>query len=248
MQAGGATAFCHVRGGGERGEASAARQGEDASGPERLARPHRRAGEALIARGVTTKKLLFIRGGSAGGITMGRAMEERPDLFAGVIDQVPDSNPLRSEITPGGPANIPEFGTVPSPREPYAALDHRPITGGLGLHACPGVAEHDRARAPRGSVGLHALLDSRASRHRVARESGAGSTHRAADCGTDAHPARLGRRDAAALQPVQSGRAVSHAACTRPRSHRSCGGPCARRRSALVTRVAARTYRDPVPR
>ena len=108
------TAFCHVRGGGELGEAWRL-GGKDANKPNTW-RDLIACGEALIARGATTKKLLFIRGGSAGGITMGRAMEERPDLFAGVIDQVPDSNSLRSETTPGGPANIPEFGTVKDPQ------------------------------------------------------------------------------------------------------------------------------------
>ena len=67
--------------------------------------------ETLIARGVATRRTLFIRGGSAGGITVGRAMEERPELFAGVIDQVPAANTLRAEIEANGPANIPEFGT-----------------------------------------------------------------------------------------------------------------------------------------
>jgi prolyl oligopeptidase len=43
---------------------------------------------------------------------MGRAMTERPDLFAGVIDVVPCANPLRMEFSPNGPDNIPEFGTV----------------------------------------------------------------------------------------------------------------------------------------
>jgi prolyl oligopeptidase len=69
-------------------------------------------GEDLIARGITTKGELFIIGGSAGGITMGRAMTERPDLFAGVIDQVPEANTLRSEFSPNSPPNVPEFGTV----------------------------------------------------------------------------------------------------------------------------------------
>ncbi|KAJ0336688.1 hypothetical protein COL154_014345, partial [Colletotrichum chrysophilum] len=46
-------------------------------------------GEDLIARGITSKDKLFIIGGSAGGITMGRAMTERPHLFAGVLDLVP---------------------------------------------------------------------------------------------------------------------------------------------------------------
>ena len=56
--------------------------------------------------------MLFIGGGSAGGITVGRAMQERPDLFAGVLDLVPAANTVRSEFTPNGPPNIPEFGTI----------------------------------------------------------------------------------------------------------------------------------------
>jgi prolyl oligopeptidase len=63
-------------------------------------------------RGITDPSRLFIIGGSAGGITMGRAMEERPDLFAGVLDLVPAANALRSEFSPNGPPNIPEFGTI----------------------------------------------------------------------------------------------------------------------------------------
>lgn len=66
----------------------------------------------LIASGVATPKTLFILGGSAGGITMGRSMETAPDLFAGVIDIVPAANTLRMEFSPNGPDNIPEFGTV----------------------------------------------------------------------------------------------------------------------------------------
>ena len=101
---------CHVRGGGELGE------------PWRLggkdANKHNSWGdliacsEYLIARGVTTPAKLFILGGSAGGITMGRSMTERPDLFAGVLDLVPSANTLRAEFTAGGPANIPEFGSI----------------------------------------------------------------------------------------------------------------------------------------
>ncbi|MHB8529480.1 MAG: prolyl oligopeptidase family serine peptidase, partial [Caulobacteraceae bacterium] len=60
----------------------------------------------------TTRSQLLIMGGSAGGITVGRAMTDRPDLFAGVIDVVPAANTLRAEFSPNGPDNIPEFGTV----------------------------------------------------------------------------------------------------------------------------------------
>ena len=47
---------------------------------------------------------------------MGRFLTERPDLAAVVISQVGVSNALRSEFSPNGPPNIPEFGTVTDPQ------------------------------------------------------------------------------------------------------------------------------------
>jgi prolyl oligopeptidase len=102
--------ICHVRGGGELGEAW--RLGGKDANKHHTWEDLIACSEFLIGRGTTKKDQLFILGGSAGGITMGRALTERPDLFAGVIDLVPDGNTLRSEFTPGGPANVPEFGTV----------------------------------------------------------------------------------------------------------------------------------------
>ncbi|HTQ14797.1 MAG TPA: prolyl oligopeptidase family serine peptidase [Rhizomicrobium sp.] len=108
--AGGTYASCHVRGGGELGEAW--RLGGKDADKHNTWQDLIACGEDMIARGITTKKKLFIFGGSAGGITMGRALTERPDLFAGVIDAVPAANTLRAEFSPNGPPNIPEFGTV----------------------------------------------------------------------------------------------------------------------------------------
>jgi len=110
MREGAAYGVCHVRGGGELGDAWRL-AGKDANKPNTW-RDLIACAEDAIARGLTSKDKLFIIGGSAGGITMGRAMTERPDLFAGVIDQVPVANPLRQEFSPNGPPNIPEFGTV----------------------------------------------------------------------------------------------------------------------------------------
>ena len=107
---GGTYATCHVRGGGELGEAWRL-GGKDADKPNTW-RDLIACAQDLIARGETTSAQLFIVGGSAGGITMGRALEERPDLFAGVIDAVPAANTLRAEFSPNGPLNIPEFGTI----------------------------------------------------------------------------------------------------------------------------------------
>jgi prolyl oligopeptidase len=102
--------ICHVRGGGELGEAW--RLGGKDANKHNTWEDLIACGETLISRGTTTKEKLFIIGGSAGGITMGRSLTERPDLFAGVIDLVPAGNTLRAEFSPNGPPNIPEFGTV----------------------------------------------------------------------------------------------------------------------------------------
>lgn len=110
LEEGGSYAVCHVRGGGELGEAWRL-GGKDANKPNTW-RDLIACSEDLIRRGVTSKDKLVIFGGSAGGITMGRAMTERPDLFAGVIDAVPAANTIRSEFSPNGPPNIPEFGTI----------------------------------------------------------------------------------------------------------------------------------------
>jgi len=49
---------------------------------------------------------------SAGGIFVGGAITERPDLFGAALIRVGDSDMLRLETTEAGPANIMEFGTV----------------------------------------------------------------------------------------------------------------------------------------
>lgn len=101
---------CHVRGGGELGEAW--RLGGKDENKHNTWDDLIACGEYLIGNGTTSKDKLFIIGGSAGGITMGRSLTKRPDLFAGVIDLVPAGNTLRAEFSPNGPPNIPEFGTV----------------------------------------------------------------------------------------------------------------------------------------
>lgn len=67
--------------------------------------------EYLIAGHYTNPKRLAILGGSAGGILVGRAMTERPDLFAAVVPAVGALDMVRAEVTPNGVPNIPEFGT-----------------------------------------------------------------------------------------------------------------------------------------
>ncbi len=121
LDLGGVFATAHVRGGGELGE-DWHLAGKKATKPNTW-RDDIAAAEHLIAQGYTSKAKLAIIGGSAGGITVGRFMTERPDLAAVVIDQVGVSNALRSEFSPNGPPNIPEFGTVTNEADFKALLE-----------------------------------------------------------------------------------------------------------------------------
>jgi prolyl oligopeptidase len=78
--------------------------------------------EYLIAQKYTTKERLGILGGSAGGIIVGRAMTERPELFAAVVPVVGVLDMVRAELTANGVPNIPEFGTVQKEAEFRALL------------------------------------------------------------------------------------------------------------------------------
>ena len=78
--------------------------------------------EYLVERKYTSPAKLGILGGSAGGILVGRAMTERPDLFAAVVPSVGVLDALRAETTANGFPNIPEFGTVAKEDEFRALL------------------------------------------------------------------------------------------------------------------------------
>ncbi|MBK1895387.1 prolyl oligopeptidase family serine peptidase [Chryseobacterium paridis] len=118
---GGMVAIAHVRGGGEKGE-SWHKAGYKQTKPNTW-RDLIDCTEYLIKEGYTSKEKVAIWGGSAGGITVGRAMTERPDLFKAVIVDVGSTNTVRMEITPNGPGNVPEFGTVTKPDEFKALLE-----------------------------------------------------------------------------------------------------------------------------
>ena len=80
-------------------------------------------GEYLINKGYTSARHLIGEGASAGGIMIGRAMTERPDLFVVAINNVPLSNPLRGENRPNGALDAKEFGTVKDSVEAMALIE-----------------------------------------------------------------------------------------------------------------------------
>lgn len=119
MERGGVEAICHVRGGGWFGE-SWHEAGMIATKPHTW-EDFIACGQWLIDRKYTSKLHLAGQGTSAGGITIGRAITSRPDLFAAALDVVGVSDALRAEFSPNGPPNIPEFGTVKN-EEGFRAL------------------------------------------------------------------------------------------------------------------------------
>lgn len=116
---GGMVAVAHVRGGGEKGD-KWHKAGFKETKPNTW-RDLIDCTEYLIKEKYTSKDKIAIWGTSAGGITVGRAMTERPDLFKAVIAEVGVMNPLRDETTPN--AQPKEFGTIKDPKEFKALLE-----------------------------------------------------------------------------------------------------------------------------
>jgi len=112
VELGGVSAVCHVRGGGELGETwHLAGKG--------LSKPNTwldfiACAEYLVSKKYTSPARLAGMGASAGGILIGRAITERPDLFDAAIIEVGMLDMLRSETTANGMSNIPEFGSTKS--------------------------------------------------------------------------------------------------------------------------------------
>lgn len=111
LDQGGVWAVAHVRGGGEYGEdwhlAGKGRTKQHTI-DDALA-----AARYLIAHRYTSPAHLAIEGTSAGGIMVGGAITQHPELFAGALDVVGWTDALRSEAAePNGATNVPEFGSA----------------------------------------------------------------------------------------------------------------------------------------
>jgi prolyl oligopeptidase len=119
QEKGGVTAICHVRGGGEYGEEWHL-AGKGKTKPNTW-RDFIACAQYLIDNKYTSPARLAGEGSSAGGILIGRAITERPDLFGVAQIDVGMLDTLRFETTANGPPNIPEFGSTKT-EEGFAAL------------------------------------------------------------------------------------------------------------------------------
>ena len=75
----------------------------------------------LIRSNYTCREKLAIEGASNGGLLMGAALTQHPELFQVVVSHVGIYDMLRVELDPNGVFNTTEFGTVKDPAQ-FAAL------------------------------------------------------------------------------------------------------------------------------
>jgi prolyl oligopeptidase len=118
---GGIFAVAHVRGGGELGDAwhmGGFKETKPNTWKDMIA-----CADYLVRENYTSRSKLVMFGASAGGITVGRAVTERPDLCAAAIPAVGVMNPVRLEATPNGPPNFAEFGNARDPDEFHAVFE-----------------------------------------------------------------------------------------------------------------------------
>jgi len=80
----------------------------------------------LIANRYTTSSRLAIEGGSNGGLLMGAALTQHPELFRSVVAHVGIHDMLRVELQPNGAFNVTEFGTVKEPDQFRALYGYSP--------------------------------------------------------------------------------------------------------------------------
>jgi prolyl oligopeptidase len=80
----------------------------------------------LIDKKYTSPDHLAILGGSNGGLLMGAALTQRPDLFRAVVSYVGIYDMLRVELDPNGAFNVTEFGTVKDPGQFTALYGYSP--------------------------------------------------------------------------------------------------------------------------
>ena len=110
LHEGGMYVTAHVRGGGEKGEAWH-KAGYKTTKPNTW-KDLIAATEYLIHEKFTTPDKIALWSGSSGGICIGRAVTERPDLFAAVFLRAGVLNVFRREFGANGKNNIREYGSV----------------------------------------------------------------------------------------------------------------------------------------
>jgi prolyl oligopeptidase len=122
------------------------------------------AAEYLVAEKWTSPAHLAISGGSNGGLLVGAAVTQRPDLFKAVICAVPLLDMLRYHLFGSGKTWVPEYGSAEDEAQFKALFQYSPyrVAVEAGARAYPAVlldsADHDDRVDPMHARKLAAVL------------------------------------------------------------------------------------------
>ncbi len=125
LDQGGVIAIANLRGGGEYGEEW--HKAGNLTKKQNVFDDLTACAKHLIERGYTTPSLLAIEGGSNGGLLMGAALTQHPELFRAVVSHVGIYDMLRVELDPNGAFNVTEFGTIKDPDQFNALYAYSPF-------------------------------------------------------------------------------------------------------------------------
>jgi prolyl oligopeptidase len=103
----------------------------------------------LIDTKVTSPAKLAIEGGSNGGLLMGAALTQRPELFRAVVAHVGIFDMLRVENDDNGAFNVTEFGTVKDEAQFKALFAYSPYHNVKDKTAYPAILFNTGANDPR---------------------------------------------------------------------------------------------------
>jgi prolyl oligopeptidase len=124
LDAGGVIVIANLRGGGEYGEAW--HKAGNLTNKQNVFDDFAACARHLMAANYTQPARLAIEGGSNGGLLMGAALTQHPELFRAVVAHVGLYDMLRVELDPNGAFNVTEFGTVANPQHFEALYDYSP--------------------------------------------------------------------------------------------------------------------------
>lgn len=125
LENGGVYAVPNLRGGGEYGRAW--HEGGTKANKQNVFDDFIAAAEWLIANKYTQPEKLAIRGGSNGGLLVGAAMTQRPELFGAAVPAVGVLDMLRYHKFTIGWAWVNEFGSSDDPQEFQAIRKYSPL-------------------------------------------------------------------------------------------------------------------------
>jgi prolyl oligopeptidase len=171
MERGGVWAVANLRGGGEYGEAW--HQAGMLEKKQNVFDDFIAAAEWLIKSGYTRPERLAIQGASNGGLLVGAAIIQRPDLFGAAVCQVPVADMLRYHLFTVGRFWIPEYGSSEDPAQfpfLYKYSPYHNVKDGVAYPAtlvttadtddrvAPGMAKKFAARLQEAQAGANPIL------------------------------------------------------------------------------------------